>query len=544
MNSTPNIVTIYAVDLTDGYKLDHKSAYPKNLKKIKSNFTNRKSRIPGVSKVVEFGLKYAMIDVLIHEYNEWFALPEDFAIADYMELLNAYMPGNKITPDHIRALHKLGYVPVEIKALPEGSLVPIKVPSFTIENTHEDFAWMPNFLETVLSCECWPTSTSATTAFLYNKIFTKYALETVGNDDFVKFQGHDFSFRGMFGRHAAFMSGGAHLTSFYGTDTYPALKWLKKYYGADYTKYSVGHSVTATEHSVMCVGTGVYIYDEFNGDWSYQGEAEYELFKRLITETYPTGILSLVSDTWSLPKVVTKILPRLKKEIMERDGKLVIRPDSFWTNPADCLCGFADENDRMKDMDADEVQSVRDGLVEALYKIFGGTKTERGYILLDSHIGTIYGDSITVTLSEVICERLKKKGFASINWVAGIGSYTYQYTTRDVFGSAMKATFAQVVSSRTNKLLDIEIFKDPITDSGMKKSARGRLYVGIDANGEYYLEDQVTEEREAQSELKTVFKDSKLYNEEDWLTITDRVRKNVYKELGIKKAEANGVLVV
>lgn len=176
----------------------------------------------------------------------------------------------------------------------------------------------------------------------------------------------------------------------------------------------------------------------------YKGIAEYQVFKTLL-KTYPTGILSVVSDTFDLFKVITEYLPRLKQEILARDGKLVIRPDSG--NPVDILCGEEFIGIGMLDYPSKEDKDDWDfcekehyntpqgkGVIELLWDVFGGTINEQGYKVLDPHIGAIYGDSITIDRADEICKRLEAKGFASTNVVLGIGSFTYQYNTRDTFG--------------------------------------------------------------------------------------------------------------
>jgi nicotinamide phosphoribosyltransferase len=207
----------------------------------------------------------------------------------------------------------------------------------------------------------------------------------------------------------------------------------------------------------------------------------------------------VVSDTWDLWKVCTEHVVTLKEEILARDGKLVIRPDSG--NPVDIICGKShpDKTDKYTGTWNDLPQSK--GVIELLWDVFGGTVNEQGYKVLDSHIGAIYGDSITIDRAEEICKRLEAKGFASTNIVLGVGSFTYQFNTRDTFGFAMKATYVEVNGEGR------EIFKDPITDDGMKKSATGLLYVGKgDVNGELKLFDKVTWETEAKGQLKTLYK--------------------------------------
>jgi nicotinamide phosphoribosyltransferase len=220
-------------------------------------------------------------------------------------------------------------------------------------------------------------------------------------------------------------------------------------------------------------------------------------YARLL-EQFPDGILSLVSDTFDLFKICAEILPQLKDKIMARNGKLVIRPDSG--DPVDILCGTI-----VGPIDYNfTVTNAEIGVVELLWNVFGGTVNEKGYKVLDPHIGVIYGDSITLDRAEQICRRLEAKGFASTNVVLGIGSYTYNYNTRDSLGIAVKSTYCEVVENGFFEKR--EIFKDPVTDDGTKKSARGLLCVKRNENGELYLKDRCTEEEERnESLLTTVF---------------------------------------
>jgi nicotinamide phosphoribosyltransferase len=374
-------------------------------------------------------------------------------------------------------------MPLRIKSLPEGTLCPIGIPCTTITNTVAHAYWLPNYLETILSTTVWQGMTSATIAYNYYKLLSKYAIETTGSNEFVQWQGHDFSMRGMSSLETACVSGAGHLLSFTGTDTIPSIEWLEKYYNANVEKELIGASVPATEHSVMCMGTK---------------EKEIETFKYLI-DKYPKGILSIVSDTWNLWDVLTKFMPTLKNQIIERDGKVVIRPDSG--DPVDILCGNETCNPHTNSAEFK-------GVIELLWDVFGGNVNEKGYKVLDKHIGAIYGDSITLERAEQICERLKLKGFASTNVVLGIGSYTYQYNTRDTFGFAMKATYGEVLVD--GKIEKREIWKDPITDDGTKKSAKGLIYIGKDIEGNYYMEDQVSKTRERDGELKVIFENGVL----------------------------------
>lgn len=486
----------------DGYKVDHRRQYPENTTLVYSNWTPRKSRLENVDGVVFFGLQYFIKKYLLEDFESYFfKRPKSEVIHEYKRRISAYLGPEAITYEHIEALHDLGYIPIEIKALEEGTVVPFRVPMFTIKNTISDFFWVTNFLETILSCVIWMPCTSATIALQYRKKLAHYAKYTGGDMDFVDWQGHDFSFRGMGGLEAAMMSGAGHLLSFKGTDTIPAIDFLEKYYYADCEKEIIGGSVPATEHSVMCMGTQ---------------EDEVETFRRLIRDIYPKGIVSIVSDTWDYWRVITEFVPHLKNEILTRDGKVVIRPDSG--DPVKIICG-----------DADTLPGTPEykGSVECLWETFGGTVSSEGYKVLDAHIGLIYGDSITLERCETICEQLKNKGFASTNVVFGIGSYTYQYTTRDTFGFAMKATYGEVNGEGR------EIFKSPKTDDGTKKSAKGLIKIEGDESGTITMYDGVTWQKESEGLLESVFKDGKMLKETSLNEIRNRIQRSIKRHVEV-----------
>ena len=292
------------------------------------------------------------------------------------------------------------------------------------------------------------------------------------------------------------MSGFGHLLSFTGSDNVPAIDFAEDYYGADSDKELIGASVVANEHSCVCAG---------------KKENEFDNYKKWITVKFPKGIISLVSDTWSLWNVVTNYMPRLKDEIMKREGKVVLRPDSSPKTPLEIICG---------DPDAEKDSPEYKGVIQLLWEIFGGTTNELGFKVLDPHIGLIYGEAITLQLAPKIFAWLKEQGFASSNVLFGIGSYSYVMTTRDTCGWACKAT-AAVVDGEFR-----EIFKDPITDKGMKKSAKGLLRVDK-IDGEFVLKDQCTAEEEAGGELIPVFEDGKLIKDYTLQEVRDNINNNI-----------------
>lgn len=483
---------------TDAYKLDHRRQYPKGTTGVLSNYTNRGTRIAHIDHVVHFGLQAFLQSWAIDAWKPFFAADEDLVADLYEEFTTSVLGPNTIGSDHIRALHKLGFLPLQFNGLPEGSLVPLRVPSFTVENTLPEFYWLVNYIETVMSASIWQPSTSATLAHNFRLLLDKWALKTTGSTAGVEWQGHDFSFRGMAGIDAAAASGAGHLLSFTGSDNLNVVNFVNTNYSEDvYDLLTASEkvafdkngslperlagtsrdnglilgSVPATEHSVMCAGG------------SDEGE-EQATYERLI-EAYPSGIVSVVSDTWDLWNVLTVILPNLKDKILARDGKLVIRPDSG--DPVDILTGTLTGIPAASDLTGDPAEK---GVIELLWDVFGGTINEQGYKVLDPHIGAIYGDSITYERAEQISQRLADKGFASTNVVFGVGSFTYQYVTRDTFASAVKATWVEIDG------VERAIFKDPITDNGTKKSARGRLVVIQDPDDNFQLVDNLTREEE------------------------------------------------
>lgn len=489
-----------ALGSIDSYKLGHAEQYPEGTTKVYSNFTPRSDahlKLPSEykdGKIVWFGLQG-----FLYELNEiwgqtFFRQSKPWLLNNFVEMITPFVGPNKFNIQRFQELHNLGYLPLEIKALPEGSRVNIGVPCLTITNTLPAFYWLPNFLEVWMSAELWKMSTSATISYAYRQIIEGYAKNTGGAMEFIPWQGHDFSTRGMSGIQDAAKSGAGHLLSFMGTDNIPAIEYLNAYYHGKGA--FLGGSVPATEHSVMCAG----------------GETSEALtFKRLITETYPSGIVSVVSDTWDLWHMLTYIAPEYKKEILDRKpdaqgmAKVVFRPDSG--DPIKIICG---------DPEAPYQSPAWYGAVALLDRVFGSTKNEQGFRTLNPRVGLIYGDSITPERCDAILRILSLKGYASDNVVFGIGSYTFQYQTRDSLGFAMKATYVEING------VGKAIYKDPITDSGTKKSAKGLLRVEKESNN-FRLYDYQSTEEEKLGELSTVYLDGHIVMPQSITTIRNRL---------------------
>ncbi|VEV88313.1 Nicotinamide phosphoribosyltransferase [Staphylococcus phage Stab20] len=790
--------------MCDFYKLSHREQYPEGTEIVYSTLVPRSNKYYEHSdNIVVFGIQSLVKKYFIDMFNkEFFNRPKEEVINEYKRTVKFTLGHENPDAKHLEQLHDLGYLPIDVRALKEGTVVHPNTPVMTIENTHSDFFWLTNYLETIISTQTWQAMTSATLAYDMRKMLDKYALETVGSIEAVDFQGHDFSMRGMSSLETAQLSSAGHAISFKGSDTVPVVDFLESYYNADVEKEMVVASIPATEHSVMCA----------NGD--YETMDEYETYKRMLTEIYPTGIFSIVSDTWDFWGNMTKTLPRLKDIIMERDGKVVIRPDCYdeetevytnkgwkyfkdlskydlvaqvldngeyeftkplkyvneyykgnmhhfkdhygkvdllvtpnhrmileqndkekvvfaedmkekgnykqkmarsakaketgkiltpieklkiafqadgsfvtkqpnnirfsfskqrkmerlediisqcnlevraynlsddrveyhikvpneefkkdfswvdtenlsyqwcidfieelsywdstrrsdnrfkfdttvkevadvvfdiglsagygvykvesaderkehfsdihtlhimkdnkvggqsWTNTTEeyegniycvqvptgrllvkrnkCTMVCGNSGDPVKiicgDPDAD-TEYERKGAVEVLWDTFGGTETEQGYKLLDEHVGLIYGDSINYERAHQICEGLKEKGFASINVVLGVGSFSYQFNTRDTHGFAIKATYAKIKNEE--KL----IYKNPKTDSG-KRSHKGRVAVYEDGSWEDNLNLHQWLNKQNVTQLEKVFEDGKLYRDQSLSEIREIIKNN------------------
>ncbi|NLK24940.1 MAG: nicotinate phosphoribosyltransferase [Clostridiales bacterium] len=480
--------------LCDFYKTVHSEQYPKGITKLVSYFTPRMTRIEGEDKLVMFGLQAFIKEYLIDYFNDnFFNKPKDEVISEYNRILSYTLGKNSYKDEKIKKLYDLGYLPLEIKAIPEGERVPIKVPMIEISNTHPDFAWLVNAIETLLSCSLWHTMVSANVGYNYRQIVNKYY--DISVDDNIprsKALG-DFSMRGQESLESAIKSSAAFCLSFLNTATVPAIPFLEEYYNCDCTKEPVAFGSISTEHSVMCSNTAV------DGD-------EITMLKRLLNETYKDLSFSMVSDSYDYWNLVDNILPQCKEDILNHNGCLLVRGDS-----------------------GDPVQVVTDTVFH-LWDIFGGTVNSKGYKVLDSHVKAIYGDSITPERAKQIYEILIKNGFACNNVALGVGSFSMECLqkdgkfspfTRDTFGIAVKATYGEMGDK------PLMIFKNPKTDTGnFKKSQRGMCRVFHDKNGVITYEDGLdrnTINYNKENMLITVFKDSSMVKEYTLSEIRERL---------------------
>ena len=522
MNLLRLILEIY---WTDVYKTGHKFMLPPGSTLMYSNFTPRSgkwSNCPNNGKIVSIG-QQPLVRKLKADWDEsFFKRPVEEIYQFGQDMTEMLMLKEPFDVSHFVALHKLGYLPIEIKSIEEGNLIPYKIPLYDIVNTKtmdsQIYDWIVNYLETILSAESWHTPTSATLAYSFRKLGHEWISKTdPENLWLLDYTFHDFSMRGMAGKSAIINSSLGFAACSRGSDTLPLIPAARILY--DEQKVCI-NSVIASEHAIMCTITGFYLQQK-DGSWDKIGELEVETFRYLLKK-FPTGILSLVSDTWDLWRVIVEYCRILKDEILARDGKLVIRPDSG--DPADIICGL---NSKLGVYTEEQKNHPSyKGVIELLYEVFGGDITSTGYMRLNSKIGAIYGDSITYQRASEIFRRLAQKKFAATNIVLGVGSYSLQCVTRDVHGFAQKATYVEING------IGIEIFKKPVTDDGTKVSAKGLIVVYKDEKGEYYIKDQATwdEVYSEKNQLKTIFKNGEFFNDTTLTAIRTRLNNTLEKE--------------
>lgn len=480
--------------LIDFYKAVHAEMLPKNITKSVSYFTPRMSRVKRWDKVVMFGLQGFIKTYLIDYFNEeFFDKPFEEIIYEYKRIMDASLGKDTYKIDKIENLHKLGYLPIEIVALPEGTMVPMHVPMFGITNTHKDFAWLPQALESLVSAEMWHPMLAATVGKTYRDI-VNYYYDLTCDDSIPKSKALGaFDFRGEECLQSAVKAGAGWCLSFLNTATVPTIPYLEKNYFCDCTKEDVAYGSPSTEHSVMCSNYAI------DGD-------EITLLRRLLTEIYPHTSFSAVLDSYDYWNVINNILPQLKTEIMNHNGCILMRGDS-----GDCV-------------------EVVTKTVFKLWDEFGGTINSKGYKVLDHHVKAIYGDSITVQRCEEIYKILMENGFSCSNVALGVGSFSFQCIeedgflkpfTRDTFSSCIKATYCEIDGK------PFPIFKNP-KDGGFKKSQKGCCRVYTRCDGSIYYEDELTWEQATDYEkrgnmLIPVFKDGELLKEQSLKEIRDRL---------------------
>lgn len=597
MNNTNYISPIF---FQDAYKAGHPFQYLPKTEFVYSNLTARGSKHFHCKdfngKIVWVGGRQFVQDLKEMFQRDFFDRPEDEVVGRYAEMANSAL-GGKVTVSHLRALHRLGYLPLKIKALKEGRLVNLRIPLMTVRNTIHEFSWLVNFLETLWSAETWSPTTVATIAYEYRRLAVKWAKATGGPEWFTALQAHDFSARGLNTRGPSLSAAVGHALSSLGSDTLAAGEYITRRYGMDWNDGVIMCAPPATEHAVMCM---LYAYFG-NGDMA---AGEVKAYRHLLTQVYPTGMIAIVSDTLDFFNVLTNVAVELKQVIMSRPdgspvdpGKLVFRPDSG--DPYEIICGannwpvfdaaltideiakgvfahyfpandygvsrhlfnepqtvnwieiggedgdlryynmtfeageYGEGTNDAKKPEESYIYGINfptpeeKGALGCLWENFPGEINQDLFRTLDSHVGLIYGDSITLELADRIWARMAQLGWCSTSIVFGVGSFTYQYNTRDTFGMAIKATWAQI----DGRSYDLQ--KTPKTDDGTKHSAKGLLRVEIE-NGEYVLHQSQTWSEEDMGALETIFIDGDVCN----LQTLQEMREHLWPTAVVVQEEA------
>lgn len=476
--------------LIDFYKAVHAEMLPEKITKSVSYFTPRMSRVTRWDNVVMFGLQGFIKTYLVDYFNEeFFHKPFKQVIGEYKRIMDATLGEEAYKIEKIEKLHKLGYLPIEIVALPEGTIVPMHVPMFGMTNTHPDFAWLPQSLESFVSAESWHPMIAATVGYTYRQIVNEYYAKTCDDEVSRARALGAFDFRGEECTDSAVKAGAGWCLSFLNTATVPTIPYLERNYNCDCTKEPVAFGSPSTEHSVMCSNYAV------DGD-------EVTLLKRLLTEIYPNTSFSVVLDSYDYWNIIDNVLPEIKEEILAHNGCMLMRGDS-----GDCV-------------------EVVTKTVFKLWEEFGGTVNSKGYKVLDPHVKAIYGDSITIQRCEQIYKILEEAGFACSNVALGVGSFSFQCIeedgilkpfTRDTFSSCIKATYCEIENQ------PFPIFKNP-KEGGFKKSQKGCCIVTQTDEGYQFTDGHTWKQACAGSNaLETVFKDGKLIKEQSLKEIRKRL---------------------
>ena len=537
--------------MIDFYKAVHSEQYPQGLTTCYSPYTPRMTRLNDTDHVTYFGGQMFAKSYLIDAFNKYFFnRPEEEVVDEYNRVLTYTLGPGTYNAEKVRSLHRLGYLPIAMFAVPEGTRTKVGVPQSVFVNTHREFAWLTNTLETAYSAFMWHIQISAEVGYRYRQIVQKYKDMTCGSDVRTARLLGDFSMRGQHSPESAMKSSMGWLLSFLNTATVPAIMGMEEFYNCDITKEEVGFGAISTEHSVMC------------SNFSVDGD-EITHIKRLLTEIYPNASFSMVSDSYDYWNLVTKILPQCKTEIENHKGYLAIRGDSG--DPVEVIAGkkiewlpsiYEDEVEKLfvdtvytdywlrdycRDAEIEEdcvlYFHFRDtffkvdvtveyscergawtdskyyyvddysfdwetifpdaemmGTVWALDQIFGHTINEKGYKVLPPYIKAIYGDSITPQRCEEIYKRLAAMGYAINNVSLGVGSFSFMcLETYDANGTVhynpyTRDTFGIAIKATYGELND----KTPINifknpkALSWKKSQKGCVWVAPD--GESYTD--------------------------------------------------------
>ncbi|ABK90311.1 nicotinate phosphoribosyltransferase [Francisella tularensis subsp. novicida] len=420
--------------MTDSYKHSHPYQYPRDTHYLHFYLESRGTANKDLGNYTKFfGLQYYVKKYLSQPITQQM-------IDDAEKILLAHgLPFYRSGFEKILNNYN-GYLPIRIRAVREGSLIPLHNVLMTIESTDEELFWLPGFVETLL-LKVWYPTTVATISFNIKQLIKRYLLETADSLDKLDFMLHDFGYRGVSSEESAGIGGAAHLTNFLGTDTLAALHVCKEFYAED----MAGFSIPASEHSTMT-------------SWGVGTECEREAFENMIAQFGDNSVLyACVSDSWDFKKAIQTWVD-LKDKVTAKKANLVIRPDS-----------------------GDAVDNILYALYE-LDKGYGSSLNSKGYKVLNK-VALIQGDSVSISLAKKVLEAMKIQGYSAENIAFGMGGALLQGNyessiNRDSFKFAIKCSAIM----RGNTLIGVK--KEPITDLA-KKSKQGRLDLIKDAKGNY-----------------------------------------------------------
>lgn len=514
---------IQQAHVVDGYKLGHIDQYINGTTQVYANMTPRSDRLARVLKnhhdgtMVFFGAQKALLEMKELWATTFFSKPKEEVVKKYSRRIKNYLGSDK-GDNQIAAmgkLHDLGYLPLSVKTLPEGTSVNMGIPTITITNTHPDFYWLTNYCETYLSCSVWHMCNSATLSREYYKTSKRWADITGAGEIWLSIANHCFAARGHRGQQDAMDSGMGHLLFSVGTDTLWAIDGFEDYYGADSDKELIACSVNAFEHATAT--QRIAYYRDRLGFSETPLQAETESLRDILTNLYPTGIVSYVADSEDYFGVISEVAEELREEILNRKEdalglcKTVFRPDSSPKTPLEIIVGDKESDCPMQ----------QKGTLQILWDIFGGTTNKEGFKVLNPKVGVIYGEAIDIDLQDKIYFEMVDKGWCVSNVLFGVGSWGFlDRSSRDSFSQALKGTHSVVDG------VDVSMQKNPKTAQGSKKSAKGFLMV-TGESGNYTLHSEVTQEQEQQGELVEVFRDGKLLVETTLEEIRARVKDSL-----------------
>lgn len=449
---------------TDSYKISHWLQYPPNTKTIYSYFECRGGLFP---ETVFFSLQY-----LVKSYLTTPITKEDIDEAEEFFKLHFGNTSlfNRAGWEYILEKYN-GYLPLRIKAVPEGMVVPTRNVMMTVENTDENCYWLTNYMETLL-CHIWYGTTVATLSREMKKLILRF-LKKTGDVSLIDFKLHDFGYRGVSSAQSAGIGGVAHLVNFKGTDTIESLVCARKYYHC----IMAGYSIPAAEHSTIT---------------SWGRDYEVDAYRNMIKQYGNGSIYAVVSDSYDIYKACEQLWGKeLKAEVLAAKGTLVVRPDS----------GTPHE--------------VVVKVLDILGKQFGFTLNDKGYKVLNPKVRVIQGDGIDYEETRNILTNMEKYGWSTDNISFGMGGGLLQKLDRDTQSCAFKCCYARVGDS------DRDVYKTPITDSG-KMSKRGKLAL-VQKNGKL---ETVKGPREDDL-LETIYENGILLKEYSLDEIRDRAKINL-----------------